>query len=99
MSLDPRWVHHRNSLPYGDDEGDGDDDSDNDDGHDDEEDDDGDGDDDDDSWYIMVATDPHHHSRFCHHYSSIFILSVHQSADFKKPHLACQILERFLNST
>ena len=51
---DPRWVHHRNSLPYGDDEdndndGDDDDDSDNDDGH-------------DrpcnitcDSWYIMVV--------------------------------------------
>ena len=49
---DPRWVHHRNSLPYGDDEdndndGDDDDDSDNDDGHKDDEDDDGDDDDND----------------------------------------------------
>ena len=54
MGLDPRWVHHRNSLPYGDDEdndndGDDDDDSDNDDGHEDDEDDDGDDDDNDDN--------------------------------------------------
>ena len=51
---DPRWVHHRDSLPYGDDEdndndGDDDDDSDNDDGHEDDEDDDGDDDDNDDN--------------------------------------------------
>ena len=51
---DPRWVHHRNSLPYGDDEdndndGDDDDDSDNGDGHEDDEDDDGDDDDNDDN--------------------------------------------------
>ena len=57
---DPRWVHHRNSLPYGDyedndNDGDDDDDSDHDDGHEDDEDDDGDDDDDDDSWYIMVV--------------------------------------------